>query len=270
VGDKEIEGFGVSYDRLMICELQEILTKKYMINSVLEMPSFGAKAAPSIYSLGFAKMGVDVTVVNFDEQMKKYWEYLDLAGRLNVISVDDYCRTDFEDNSFDLIWNFVTFSYLENTDSLLGEMFRVTGKYILIVSCNNFQLGYPWHKVLHKLYGIKWNHGDTYYNYPWNLKKSLLKRGFRIKEYGTIDSPPWPDPVGFRDIRLHKKKMETTVNSDEEKTQWEVPFIEYFRHEKYPLWMRILKLYDLALHRYYFKLPFSHLYYVFGVKAPNL
>jgi len=263
---REVEGFGVSYDRMMLAELQKIIMRKYPLKSILEIPSFGAKAAPSLYSLGFAKMGANVTVVNFDEKMRKFWEDLKLINNLKIVHQDDYHNTDFEDNSFDLVWNFVTYSYLENTEHILKEMHRITKKYVLIISCNNFQLGYPWHRILHKLYGIEWNHGNTFYNYPWNLKKSLKKTGFKIEEYGTIDSPPWPDPVGFRDIRLHKRKMETTLNSEKDKIEWEVPFIEYFRYDNYPLWMSILKFYDIAFHRLYFKLPFSHLYYILASK----
>ena len=263
---KEIEGFGVTYDRMMMSELHKILTQKYNLRSALEIPSFGAKAAPSLYSLGFARMGVDVTVVDFDENMRKYWESLNLLDRLTIEKQQDYYNTNFENNSFDIAWNFVTFSYLEDTEAVLKEMVRTSKKYILIISCNNFQLGYPWHRVLHKIWNIEWNHGDTYYNYAWNLKKSLRKHGCKIAEYGTIDSPPWPDPVGFRDIRLHKKKMEITLNSDQEHIEWDVPFVEYFKTEDYPLWMRLLRIYDVALHRYYFKLPFSHLFYIVAEK----
>jgi hypothetical protein len=263
---KEIEGFGVTYDRMMTCELQKIITQKYQIHSVLEMPSFGAKAAPSLYSLGFAKMGIDVTLDDFDENMKKYWKSLNLENRLKVEKQNDYYNTTFTNNSFDLVWNFVTFSFFKDTEAVLAEMIRTSRRYILIISCNNFQLGYPWHRLLHKMFNIEWNHGDTYYNYPWNLKKSFRKQGCKIKEYGTIDSPPWPDPVGFRDIRLHKKKMETTLDSDTEQIEWEVPFVEYFKSENYPTWMKLLRIYDVALHRYYFKLPFSHLYYILGEK----
>lgn len=263
---REIEGFGVSYDRFMTYELQKILKKKYSIQSVLEIPSFGAKAAPSLYSIGFAKLGSHVTIVDADEKMLTHWKKLNLMNKLKIKPQNKYWRTSFENDSFDLVWNFVTFSYFDDTEKILTEMYRVTRKYVLIISCNNMQLGYPWHKILHKMYGIKWNHGDTYYNYPWHLKKSLKKIGFKIKEYGTIDSPPWPDPVGFRDIRLHKKGAENTLNSEKEKIQWEVPFVDYIKNEKYPLWMKLLRLYDKTFHRYYFKLPFSHLYYTLGEK----
>ena len=63
--------------------------------------------------------------------------------------------------------------------------------------------------------------------------------------------------------------METTLDSDKEQIEWEVPFVEYFKSENYPTWMKLLRIYDVALRRYYFKLPFSHLYYVLGEKNIN-
>ena len=264
---KEKEVFGSTYDRMMISELHKILTRKYNIRTALEMPSFGAKGAPSLYSLGFAKMGVYVTLPDFDEKMSKYWERLDLIDRLSIKPQENYYHTNFESNSFDVVWNFITFSHSDDPEAILKEMVRTSNKYIHIISLNSFQLGSPWHRFLHKILNIEWNHGDSYYSYPWNMKKSLRNHGCKIAEYGTIDSPPWPDPVGFRDIRLHKKKMTLTLDTEKQQIEWEVPFLEYFKTENYPLWMRFLRVYDIALHRYYFKLPFSHLFYVVAEKT---
>lgn len=58
----EIEPFGVDYERYAILRLQEHFVRKYRIGSVLEVPASGSKAMPSIYSLGFAKLGCNVTL----------------------------------------------------------------------------------------------------------------------------------------------------------------------------------------------------------------
>ena len=66
------------------------------------MPSYGTKAASSLYSLGFAKSDCIVTIADFDVKMKKYWKKLGLKNRLVIKKVSDYAKTDFADSEFTL------------------------------------------------------------------------------------------------------------------------------------------------------------------------
>jgi hypothetical protein len=259
--DKEVEGFGVSYDRHVMYFHQQILVRELELQNILEMPSFGAKAAPSLYSLGFAKAGCEVTITDIDEQMAEHWRELGLQSRLAVREFTNYSKTDFAENEFDLVWNFVTFTGLPNKDWYVQEMVRVSRRYVMLISCNNIQLGYPLHRLIHFLFQFPWNHGDTHYNYIGNVRKLMLRNGLKIHECGTIDSPPWPDPVGFRDVRLHKKGI-AKIEYD-----WMVPVVDYIKKNKFPLWMNLLRVYDMSLRKGYWKLPFSHLFYVIGKKT---
>jgi len=256
----EVEGFGVSYDRHMLYYQQQILVRQLGLRTVLEMPSFGAKAASSLYSIGFAKAGCGVTLTDLDEKMMRYWQELWLESRLAVKEFVDYAKTDFYDNQFDLAWNFVTFAGLPDKNAYMQEMIRVSRRYVMLISCNNIQLGYPLHRAIHSLFNFPWNHGETRYNYIGNVKRLMLNNGLKIFEYGTIDSPPWPDPVGFRDVRLHKKGIKK-IEYD-----WVVPVIEYIKTNKFPFWMDLLRTYDISFRKGYWKLPFSHLFYVIGEK----
>ena len=47
---KEIEVFGITYDRYVLMKLHKILARDLDLNSIVEMPSHGAKAAGSLYS----------------------------------------------------------------------------------------------------------------------------------------------------------------------------------------------------------------------------
>jgi len=256
----EVEGFGVSYDRHMMYYYQQILTRELGLHKVLEMPSYGAKAASSLYSLGFAKAGCLVTITDFDSEAGRYWKELRLTNRLVIREVSDYAKTAFADSEFDLTWNYITFTDLPDKDSYIQEMIRVSRRYVMLLCGNNLQLGYPMHRVIHYLYKFPWNHGETFYDYIWNAKKFIRKHGLMIREYGTIDSPPWPSPVGFRDVRLHKKGFRKIPYD------WVVPVVDYIKHNKFPLWMNLLRIYDLSLRKGYWKLPFSHMFYVIGEK----
>ncbi len=257
----EVEGFGVSYDRHMLFHHQRALVRELGLRSVLEMPAYGAKAAGSLYSVGFAKQGCDVTITDVDEAMLRYWEQLGIRDRLTTTPVVDYGASPFDDGQFDLAWNFVTFGQLSDKDTYIREMARVSRRYVLLVSCNNLQAGYPLHRVIHRAWGFPWNHGETRFNYFWNVQRLMRSAGLEVRESGTIDSPPWPDPVGFRDVRLHKKG-EGTVPLD-----WEVPAMAYIDAGRFPRWMGALRAYDLPLRRGWWKLHFSHLFYVLAEKA---
>ena len=59
--EKEIEVFGVTYDRYVLLQLHKIMTRELGLKRVVEMPSHGAKAAGSLYSIGFGLSSCDVT-----------------------------------------------------------------------------------------------------------------------------------------------------------------------------------------------------------------
>ena len=77
----EVEGFGVTYDRYVMSRHQQILTRDLNLNKILEAPTHGAKAASSIYSLGFAQAGCEVNLINPDDKMIGVWKRLGLEDR---------------------------------------------------------------------------------------------------------------------------------------------------------------------------------------------
>ena len=258
---KEVEVFGVTYDRYVLLQLQGLLTRQLGLNNVAEMPSHGAKAAGSLYSLGFGLAGCRVTLVNPDMDMMYGWSEVRAEDRVETISDIDVFHTPFEDNSFDLAWNFVTWTELADPLKYFMEMKRISKRHVLLVTCNNFQPGYPWHRLIHRVYGFPWTHGEVRYNHITKVREMFKKAGLSVVESGAIDTPGWPDPSGPRDIRLHKN-----FGGPDRKPVWEVPMIRYIATGRFPVWMRALGRWDMAFRRGVFKLPMSHLFYVLGEK----
>jgi len=149
---KEVEVFGVTYDRYVLLQLHKILVRRLGLHEVVEMPSHGAKAAGSLYSIGFGLCGANVTLVNPEMEMMKGWDELGIADRVRVVEDVDVYRTGFEEGRFDLSWNFVTWTELADPPVYLEEMKRISKRYVLLVTCNNFQPGYPWHRLIHRIY----------------------------------------------------------------------------------------------------------------------
>ncbi|MGD9162026.1 MAG: methyltransferase domain-containing protein [Desulfobacteraceae bacterium] len=263
---KEIEVFGVTYDRYVLLNLHRILTKELDLKNIVEMPSHGAKAAGSLYSIGFGLAGCNVTLVNPEKEMMFGWTELGINKNVETISCPDVYNTNFPDNQFDIAWNFVTWTELENPERFLEEMKRISKKYVLLVTCNNFQPGYPWHRFLHILYGFPWTHGQAKYNHITRVKRVFKKAGLKVTEFGAIDTPGWPDPSGPRDVRLHRRYGQGFIKEPERQPVWEVPILEYVKTGNYPGWMKYLGRWDMAFRKGIFKLPMSHLFYVVGMK----
>jgi hypothetical protein len=263
---KEIEVFGVTYDRYVLLQLHRIMTKELELKTVVEMPSHGAKAAGSLYSIGFGLAGCNVTLVNPDMEMIYGWDELGIGNNVQTVKCHDVCNTPFDDNSFDMAWNFVTWTELDKPELLIKEMKRISKKYVLLVTCNNFQPGYPWHRFLHWVFGFPWTHGQVKYNHITKVKRVFEKTGINVIEYGAIDTPGWPDPSGPRDVRLHRRYSTRGIMPDETRPEWGVPILDYIKAGNFPGWMKYLGRWDMAFRKVVFKLPLSHLFYVVGVK----
>jgi hypothetical protein len=262
----ETEVFGVTYDRYVLLQLHRVLTRQLGLHQIVEMPSHGAKAAGSLYSIGFALAGCDVTLVNPEMEQMGGWKKLGIGERARPVSGMDVYRTGFADNRFDLAFNFVTWTELADPLRYLQEMKRISNNYVLLITCNNFQPGYPWHRLLHLIFDFPWNHGQVRYNHITTVKKLFRQSGLNVIEYGAIDTPGWPDPSGPRDVRLHRRFGSKNDLSATIRPEWKVPFLEYVRTGQYPGWMRLLGRWDMLFRKGVFKLPMSHLFYVLGRK----
>lgn len=253
----EKEVFGLDYERYSLLKVIEKLVEKYKIKSVLEVPAAGVKAMPSIYSLGFGQAGCSVSLVNASKDAKKIWQ--SFGFDVDFIDQDNLTKLAVRDNSFDFVWNFASFSSFMERDKIFKEMIRVA-RYVCLFCVNGRNLGSYIHRMLHKLYNIPWTHGDKSFLFPKNVKKYFLKNDLKFIELGVADCPPWPDSIGFRDLRLHREKI------DFSKVKWESNTLEYMKNNSYPNWIKLLYLFESVKVPLIFKLLYAHLFYVVGEK----
>ena len=215
---------------------------------------------PSIYSLGLARLGVKVTLFNPEKQGLAVWDRLGLD--YEVVEAENPRDTGLADGSFDLVWNFVTVGFEPDFAKIIKEMTRVSRRHVMTVHCNGFNYGYPWHRFLHRLFAFEWNHGETAYFFPKNVRQAYRSAGMRPLDCGLFDMPWWPDPPGFRDVRLH-----LSGGDHVEELDWSAPIEDVYRTGEIPKGLRVLSLIeDLPIPRL-IRWPFSHLFYVLGEKA---
>ena len=256
----EKEVFGVIYERFSVGEKLQSFARKHGIKSVLEMPAWGAKAMPSIYSLGFGKVAKEITLVNGNQKYETEWKKIGAASKVKWVNEENIFHTAFKDNSFDYVWNFAYIPNCEEPDLLVEEMKRVSKKYVAIFSVNAGNIGFPIHRMVHRKTGIPWTHGDIKYNRRKYIKKKLEEHGLTVVDAGFVDCPVWPDSLGFRDVRLHR------MNIDYGKINWESDYAEMLAKNKFPLWIKMVYLVERLPLPKLLKSIYSHINYTIAEK----
>jgi SAM-dependent methyltransferase len=256
----EREGFGLVYERYAMGRMLERMVADCHIRSVLELPGGGIKAMPSIYSLSMGLAGCHVTLVNGEETSLDVWKKFDIEDRISFIECEDLGNTNLPDQSFDLVWNFVVFGTLDNPESVLKEMKRISKKYVCLFLSNKRNIGYYFHRFAHWYAKIPWTHGDVSLRLPKNIKHMMNNVGLNVEKVDLVDTPPWPDSIGFRDIRLHRLMLEHGV--DLAKVDWTSDYVDYLKLNRFPLWIKLVHAFESIPTPYFLKQFYAHLFYV--------
>lgn len=258
----ETEPFGITYDRMRLGKLLTRMVEERGIKTSLELPADGAKAMPGIYSLALARAGVNVHLFNPEDQALELYDRLGLLDQVTVIEGDDPKNTGLDSGQFDLVWNFVSVGFRKDFEQIMAEMARTSNRYVMTVHCNGYNYGYPWHRFLHWALKLDWNHGETAYFFPRRVREVYRSLGAEPVDFGLLDMPWWPDPPGFRDVRLHLSGGDIVEDFD-----WKAPIEDIYATGKRPTGLRILsKIEDLPVIPRPVRFVFSHLFFVMGEK----
>jgi hypothetical protein len=254
----EMEGKGLDYERYAMNKLFSKMVRDRGIGSVLEMPAKGEKAMPSLYSLPFGQAGCDVTLVNAEPKSKPAWE--GLGYPVNYVDCPDLTRTGLPDQSFDLVWNFMYLAKTNEREAVLREMVRLSRRYVLFISVNRFNPGFFSHRTVHRYFKVPWNHGDVAFMNPFLTTRYFRDRGLKILRTGVVDTPPYPDSLGFRDMKLHR------MNVDLDKIDWESRTLGWMKEGRYPPKLKFLYFFEWLPMPWRVKLLYAHLFFVLAEK----
>ena len=206
------EGLGSSYERVVINNLLKRTADRYGVKSVLESPSFGFTGISGINLLFLADLGIRVYLEDHDERrlelIGKLWG--ELGRPLQTAYNRDYRKLDYPDSSIDMYFSFSALWFAQDLPCFLREVSRVTDKVIFISVPNITGLGY---KMQIKDYSPQ--------KYPdlrlGNIdRKSMIfilgKLGWKLREAGWFDCPPWPD-IGMAKEDLLAKWLPAALGS---------------------------------------------------------
>ncbi len=212
------EGFGTEYERYALNNFIYLMIERYGISNLLEMPVNGVMGIPGINSLAFAELGCEVTVAHpskvYLDNAKRIWDAFGLDA--NFVK-SNWIDSEFDDNSFDLVWNFCVYGHFGDPEKVIREMLRVSRKYILVEFQNILNLGFRIHRLQHFLGKESWDHGD-----PTKLRFSNVRRTIEglkgvFVEVGGIDMPPWPDiPINLKEI-VHRGTTDLGLSKEVDK-----------------------------------------------------
>ncbi len=250
----EIEGKGLDYERFALRKLFRRMVEERGIRSVLEIPARGEKAMPSIYSIALAEAGCEVTLVNPQPKSMWAWQELDLPVR--CIEVDRLEATGLESGGWDLVWNFMQLSQVDDKAAQLDEMVRLSRRWVMFVAVNRFNPGFFSHRAVHRINQVPWTHGDVAWMNPYHVRRIFRERGLNVARTGAVDTPPYPDSLGFRDMRLHR------MNVDLHEIDWDSRTIHWMKQGQYPLKLSLLYFFEWLPLPLPLKLLYAHLYYV--------
>lgn len=201
------EGIGIASERYFVACLQKKILQKYKIKSVLETPSDGLMGIPGMNSVFFARGGAKVTLASPSEKLilnaKKFWKELGLLKKVDFVTDKNY-KYPFKKRGYDLVWNYCIFERFDK-DFLLPKMINLSKKYVLIITQNKFNWGYPIHRLYHRKNKMVWDHGYSKLMDMFYLKRLFKKSGLKIIESGCVDIPPWLDTFDMHTRGLGKK-----------------------------------------------------------------
>jgi len=253
----EREPVGITYDRLRLGEVEELLVRRFGWKRVVEVNAGGAKAKPSLYSLGFGRAGCSVDLAGGDPGAIEDWRALGLGGRVSIVDPDPASLTGSA-GRWDLAWNFVTASAgggLSGAIRLLASL----APWVMTVHENGLHFGRPWHVGLHALMGIEWTHGRWADAFPGAVGLAYREAGLSTVDAGFFDAPGWPDPPGPRDIRMHL----AGIAGGEDLVEWEAPIVEIYRSGRVPGVLRLLRAWE-RIQPPVVRMLASHLYFHVG------
>ncbi|MFZ0389376.1 MAG: methyltransferase domain-containing protein [Calditrichia bacterium] len=225
------EGLGSSYERIILNIILLKLCERLGIRTVLECPSFGFTGISGINSLGLAKKGRSVTIVDHNperiELIKKIWHEADESAEF--IYSDDYVELPFNDKQFDLSWNFAALWYVKDLNTFLSELSRISGKAVFLGVPNPSGLGFN----LLKFFGKKHLQNGIHQEYmqPSNFIPIMEYLGWKLTEQDYFDIPPWPDIAMPKEKLLAKVGLSGFLNKqNEEKSPLNI--MDYYKGEK--------------------------------------
>jgi len=261
------EGLGTTYERVILHHYFESLMKRFSINSVLEAPSFGMTGISGINSMWWAPRGVRVTVM--DDNLNRIgliaevWDEVPLKA--DFVFTESFNCLPFDNDSFDLGWNFAALWFIDNTRLFLQELTRVTRKVIFICVPNQSGIAH--------MFGSKLVRNQSQNVFidnikPQNISSAMESLDWQIDGQGYFDVPPWPDIAMKKEDLLNRIGLNRLSNRLKHNNENYLCILDYFNGKNEHMEKEILRYSFLERSPLFFKKLWAHhMYFIFTPKT---
>jgi SAM-dependent methyltransferase len=236
------EGLGLVYERFVLNDYLERLANQYKLKTILEAPFYGMAGVSGINSVRLAQVGCDVTLVDWVPErvlgVQRIWQELNLPA--SFVIHDDFAHLPFDDNAFDLAWEWAGLWYLPDPEALLRELVRVSRNLVFVAMPNPAQVGYLLRK--HVIDPDFFKTIDEKWVQIRRIKRILEEAGANLIEEGVMDVPPWPDTVMpaaevLRKLGIRSRKLEDRFTG----AGWAWSTMAYYLNEQPELYEQVIK-----------------------------
>ncbi|NLD35612.1 MAG: class I SAM-dependent methyltransferase [Desulfatiglans sp.] len=236
------EGMGTTYERFILHRYFQMLSERFDIKSILEVPSFGMTGVSGINSMWWAAKGVQVTVMDDDEVraglISEVWRGLDLPFRM--LCQKGFSSLPFDDNSFDMAWNFAALRFQSGVPAMLREMARVSKKAVFICIPNRWNI--------FNLFRKSDKTGQSRSKQPddsaQGIREVMEQQNWQLAEEGYLDVPPWPDIAMAKEDMLRKMGMGFIADRMQKRDNPGICILDWLNGKDPQMEERVLK-YDL-------------------------
>lgn len=260
------EGLGTTYERFLLHHIFEHIAAQYTINSVLEVPSFGMTGVSGINSLWWAARNTHVTLLDNDtervECIRKVWQELSFEAEIRYHPLETATFLTFDDQSFDMAWNFAALWFVPDLEQFLVELTRVSKKVILLCIPNRLNL---FHLIRMRSSEMANSvYGDNIH--PGKITTIMANLNWKLEKQNYFDIPPWPDIAMNKEDMLQKIGLKRFAGALKQETN-EKPLciLDYFNGNNQNMDKEILKYAFLEKSpRIFVKFWAHHQYLMFG------
>jgi hypothetical protein len=238
------EGLGLVYERFVLNDFLLALQQEYNIHSVLEAPLYGMAGVSGINSVALARAGCEVTLVDDNPEradgVRRIWDELGLDAVVLDVESADWGNLPFDDDSFDLAWQWAGLWYLPDAELLLRELARASRDLVFVAMPNRRQVGYILRKrVLEREF---FDTVDERWVDIARIRRTLVESGLRIVHQGVLDVPPWPDTVMpasevLKRLGLRSRRLEERFSGD----SWEWSTMAYYLGQQPDLYDQVMR-----------------------------
>lgn len=189
-------GLGGCYEVIKYSKVISKLAKTNKCESILELNATYIAGVPGFNSCILSQEGFDVTVAVTPRDYEDTLHVWGLTGlKADIVRIESPFKTSFANNQFDFVYNHLAIDQYPNPMPLINEMRRISRNVVLTLSLSPFNYGYWIHRLSHKIYKEKWDHGYNNLSTIGSMKKIHNASGLCVIEYGACDAPPWMDTV---------------------------------------------------------------------------